>query len=462
VLFLAFLFLPWLSGIPPAHGQVKALGALDYESQEPSVVLMALGDSQNGFFHIDTQREIARAALEATNVVVFIDNYRDLTKLKVKSAFQADPALRKALDQGRLVFSAVPHDTQWIRDYGPQIRNTGKAGFTVIDSRYSDIRLEISFERARKRINLARKQLTKSIIENFDVKKKFEDSQKFRDYLYILQQYDHVLELEISKGLDRKSDDAAPFEMVQKVTDVDEFEIERPELYLDGGNLLRLTDGRLITSKQLFLQNRGNERILPDYVRKHFNAKELVFLEALPGPVIKHVDMFVLPAVGKRILLASYESKSAPLTLSPFDPNAENAEQVQILRQKAHKAMKRNKAHLIKLGYDVIDVPSLPPIVSSNFVYYPTLLNALTLQTRSGGYLIMVPYYPQLDPYLQFAAHKKIRHAFGENAKIVPIDCSLAASQQGAIHCLTATVPYRFSRFARSESVVTVKPLSLP
>ena len=116
-----------------------------------------------------------------------------------------------------------------------------------------------------------------------------------------------------------------------------------------------------------------------------------------------------------------------------------------------------NKATLEALKYEVIEVPALPPEINLNQTYYPTLLNALTLRTTDGRFLILAPYYPQLDQYVQFNAYKIIRKAFGDNAQVVPIDCAAAATLQGAVHCLTATVPYRYSRFSSSGATAPTK-----
>jgi agmatine/peptidylarginine deiminase len=419
-------------------------GALDFESKEPAVVLMALGDHQAQFVDIGVQREIAKAALEAAPVIVFVDENKDLTDFRVKNTFKTDPVLNRAIKEGRLVFSVVQHDTVWIRDYGPQLVYDGKDSFTVINSKYKDVRLQITIDRDMQTINRWRKQVTNPIImAPFDsVEKKNADAQKIKDYLFLLDQYEQILML--SKDYERKSDQQSPYEMMQVVTDRPEIDIQRPKLFLDGGNLIRLTDGRLISTKELYLRNPGKEKDLVKHLKQHFQLKDLVFLDPLPGPVIKHADMFVLPAAGKRILLASYEPATRSLG-TPFDPHAE---ELDLLTEEAGKLMKKNKAVLEKQGYEVIEVPSFPPQIANNQVYYPTLLNGLSLQTRTGEFVVLVPYYPALDPYVQLAAHKKIRQAFGDKTRIFPIDCSRPATGQGAIHCLTATAPLRFSRFA--------------
>jgi agmatine/peptidylarginine deiminase len=437
LVLLVLLGAPWAAlaqnGVPLG----LARQALDFESQEEAVVLLAIGEVRvppaltPNFAKI--QKDIAKAAVEVANVIVFIDEHID--HYAVQNAFRAEPVLAKAITEGRLLFSVVPHDSSWIRDYGPQLKPGPNGSFVLVDSKYKDIRAEMETERSRKRINVARQNLITTfskknpgvILGTAPIKVPAVELTDLKDRLYILQQWDDILVN--GKLNDRNDDDYSPFEIMQAVTGSAEISVERPELYLDGGNLLRLTDGRLITTKELFLRNRDKENVLTDQLKKHFSVKDVVYLDPLPGKVIRHVDMFLLPAAGKRVWLASYEGMAA-------------------------EAMQKNKARLVQLGYQVIDVPSLPPQVQNNKDYYPTLLNALTLRTKSGGYAILVPYYPQLDPYVQFAAHKEIRKAFGGNGvNIIPVDCSTIAPLQGAVHCVTATVPARFSMFAKAARV---------
>ena len=182
----------------------------------------------------------------------------------------------------------------------------------------------------------------------------------------------------------------SPYEIMQVITGKAAIKIDRPDFHLDGGNLLRLTDGRLLTTKDLFLANRQKEAHLTEALKENFGLRDIVYLESLPGPVIKHVDMFVLPAVGKRILLASYDGAN---TSNPYLASAS-------------EAMKQNKDTLTRLGYEVVDVPALPPAYDANRVYYPTNLNALSLRKGDGAFLVLVPFYPQFDPYLQFNGYK--------------------------------------------------------
>jgi agmatine/peptidylarginine deiminase len=461
---LALLFGVWLQPLPlRAQAQPTVGKALDVESLEESVVLLAIGEvrDQNPAARADfakLQRDIARAALEFTPVVVFIDEHIDHTA--VRTVFKADPAMARALDDGRLVFFVVPHDTPWVRDYGPQVKLADNGDFVLVDSRYQDLRHQMDIDRKRKVLNDQRNDLIKRFwaitgtagpgagdgqTKEGGQPKNAATLTEIKDRLFVLQQQDEILAN--GKVYDRKDDDYAPYEMMQAVTGRADITVQRPDLFLDGGNLLRLSDGRLLSSKDLFLRNHGKENGLNAQLKKYFDVREVHYLEPLPGPVIKHVDMFLLPAVGKRMLLASYEDEP-----STEGPKVNGTSHARVLTELAAAAMKKNKTKLTKLGYEVIDVPALPPVVSGNLVYYPTLLNALTLRTKAG-YAVLVPYYPNLDQYVQFAAYKVIRKAFGPDVHIVPVDCTSTAPLQGAVHCLTATVPLRFSIFADGAAV---------
>jgi agmatine/peptidylarginine deiminase len=364
---------------------------------------------------------------------------------KAKFMFRADPIIKRAVAEKRMIFSVVPHDTSWVRDYGPQMkRSKAPLGFTVVDAKYTDPRVQIFVNRERRQINSIRYTLTNDA-NNIDRTK----TQELKDRLYLLQQRDEILAL--NTLFDRKNDDVSPFEIVQTVTGSDEVKIDRPDLYLEGGNLIRLSDGRLLTTKDLFLRNRGKENELTAEIKQAYGVRDIVYLDSLPGPVIKHVDMFLLPATGKRILLASYSGIPLPVPdprqvgdLTFYGPE----ENLTALTEAAAKAMERNKRTLQRLGYEVIDVPALPPARCKEGVYYPTILNALTLRGADDKLSILTPYYPQRDVYQQLAAHKTIRQAFGDKiAKVIPIECTRSAMDQGAVHCLTATIPRRISIF---------------
>lgn len=435
---LAFVVLSIPALPAAAQAQPPAAKALDVEAQEPSVVLLSLGEIRNQKLiptpnFARTQKEIALAALEFTDVVVFID--LDLDFVSVRDAFSRyHPALGRAVKEGRLRFFVVPHDTYWVRDYGPQIK-TGAKDFVLVDSKYQDIRYQTAIERQRKAVNEDRKKLIETVrleltksgagLSTGTLPQTRPDArlEHIKDWLNILKHQDEILAS--GKLNDRSDDDFSPYEMMQAVTDRAAIQVERPDLYLEGGNLLRLADGHLITTKELILRNRKKENGFTDQMKKYFAVQEVVYLDALPGPVIRHVDMFLLPATGKRVLLASYDP-------SQFSPSP----RIRVLTELAAQAMKKNKARLEKLGYEVIEVPSLPPVETSLYgmqlapttmIYYPTLLNALTLRTDKGGFAVLVPYYPFLDQYAQFAAYKKIRQAFGGDVRIIPVDCSITA-----------------------------------
>jgi agmatine/peptidylarginine deiminase len=120
------------------------------------------------------------------------------------------------------------------------------------------------------------------------------------------------------------------------------------------------------------------------------------------------------------------------------------------LTEAAAAAMKRNKRTLEGLGYEVLEVPSLPPRFESGQVFYPSSLNALTLQSPTGGTMVLMPWYPRLDLKIQEQAKRRVETAFGAGTQVVPIDCSIVAPNQGGIHSLTSTVPRKISRFAKS------------
>src|SRR5437764_7443151 len=110
--------------------------------------------------------------------------------------------------------------------------------------------------------------------------------------------------------------------------------------------------------------------------------------------------------------------------------------------------MKNNERILRRAGYEVINVPSPLPQLEGEEIYYPTVLNALTFKGSDESVYVLVPTYGGLQDDVQKHALELISNTFGAGAHIVPIDASVAAARQGAVHCLTIVVPLSLTDFA--------------
>jgi agmatine/peptidylarginine deiminase len=244
----------------------------------------------------------------------------------------------------------------------------------------------------------------------------------------------------------RGVDDESPLALGLALFSDLRFKLRRPEINLDGGNFLRASDGRCLTTRDLLTRNFGREDELRRILAEEYGCvSDVVFLRALPGGdgVIEHVDMFALPAPDKRIFLASYTPDN--LTMARYW--SELSPSMQRLATEAAIAMKANVRTLRDLGYDVIEIPSpLPRKTIDDQLYYPTILNGV-LHTNGTISQLLLPRYAGYQEDLQTAALEKIRETIGAHTLVDTIESTASAQGQGAVHCLTILLPQKWTVF---------------
>jgi agmatine/peptidylarginine deiminase len=353
-------------------------------------------------------------------------------------------------DQVRI--KVVPHDGVWIRDFGPQIEAAGDSAY-VVHWRYFDIRTEEAKREKQQELETARLKLLETRQEE-DKPDAFsqESTPEARkaaistidDKLYLLRQYSEILN---EASPQRSNDENSAYGIADAVLATPDFNYQSSVVSLDGGNLLKLEDGRCLTTRVLLSRNKDQNINIDQELEKLGGCRNVTYLDPLPGPVIEHIDMFALPVGGNRILLASYDLSS------PFAAEywSQLSDAERDLALNADLVMKLDAERLRRLGYEVITIPSpFPRIPMHGHTYYPSVLNALDRARSDGSMQIVAPSYKDYEPDIQSAALKQIRAAFGPNTQIVTVEATAAAKSQGAIHCLTLTAPLRQSIFSDS------------
>jgi agmatine/peptidylarginine deiminase len=352
----------------------------------------------------------------------------------------------------RVRLKIAPHDGLWIRDFGPQIEADGDSAY-VVHWRYFDLRKEEAkrerfqeLETARLKLLEARQQeeqsddftedstpeARKAVLSAIDAK------------LNLLREYTQIL---TEASVQRSNDEDSAFEIADAVLAAPDFHYKTSAVAVDGGNLFKLEDGRCLTTRVLLSRNKDQNLNLDQELEKVGGCKSVTYLEPLPGPVIEHIDMFALPAGGKRILLASYDL-SKPFA-AEYWPKLSKEERDLALN--AQLAMELNAERLTRLGYEVVPVPSpFPKIPANGHTYYPAVLNALVRMGVDERRQILVPSYKDYERDIQSAALNQIAAAFGPKSEIVPIEATDAAKSQGGVHCLTLTAPLGLSIFSDS------------
>src|SRR5580658_2916397 len=333
----------------------------------------------------------------------------------------------------RVRIKVVPHDGVWIRDFGPQIEAIGDSAY-VVHWRYFDIRKEEAKREKFQELENARLKLLETRQEE-DQPDDFsqESTPEARKAViaaidaksYLLREYSQILS---EASVQRSNDEDSAFDIADAVLAAPDFNYRSSGAAVDGGNLIKLEDGRCLSTRVLLSRNKDQNTNLDQELEKIGGCKNVTYLDPLPGPVIEHIDMFVLPAGGKRILLASYDL-SKPFA-AEYWSKLSNSELDLALN--AELAMELDADRLRQLGYEVVPVPSpFPRVPANGHIYYPTLLNALLREGADGHKQLLVPSYKDYETDIQSSALNQISAAFGPKTEIVTIEATEAAKAQG-------------------------------
>ena len=398
---------------------------------------------------LEIQMDIVRKTAKFGPVLLFAPD--ETTETAVHQRCQ-EFQICDLLAADRVRIKVVAHDGVWIRDFGPQIEAVGDSAY-VSHWRYFDIRLEHAKREKSQELETARLQLleTRQQQDQPDafIQESTPDARKavastIDDKLYLLREYSEILN---EASPQRTNDENSAYDIADAVLATPDFHYRSSSVALDGGNLLKLEDGRCLTTRVLLSRNKDQNVDLDQELQKVAGCKQVTYLEPLPGGVIEHVDMFALPVRGKRILLASYDLSQS--FASEYWNKLSSAERDLALN--AELAMKLNAERLTRLGYEVVPVPSpFPSIPANGHTYYPSMLNALVRTGARGQRQLLAPSYTDYETDVQAAALKQIAAAFGPDTQIVNIEATVAAKSQGAIHCLTLTAPLQLSIFGDS------------
>ena len=219
-------------------------------------------------------------------------------------------------------------------------------------------------------------------------------------------------------ALDCMDDDALP----TRFGEATGREVSRPALVLDGGNLTSDGEGTCFTTTGLLELNEAEPEDLEAVLRAYTGCRELVVLEPLSGNVIDHVDQLLAVAPDGRLLLAMPD----PL-LDPVN----------------HEVMQRNRTRLEHTrrpdgrSWTLLDVPMpAPGTVRGEEEGEPLVVSYLNLLPFNG--VVVVPTFA--DDQHQELALKQIASAY-PGRRIVPVRADRVASNYGAVHCVTLTLP---------------------
>ena len=462
ILFVLFLFLSAVS----SSAQIKPVSTPHVASDVVMLSLQPLNPRAEHGRHVreglignsDPELSVEKHLLE-----IQMDIVRATAKFGPVLLLAPDEATQSAVYQrcdewqicelfrtDRLRIKVVPHDGVWIRDFGPQIEAAGDSAH-VAHWRYFDIRKEQAKQEKLQELETARLKLLETRQQE-DQPDDFSQEASpeahkavvsaIDDKMYILREFSQILN---EASPQRFNDENSAYDIADAVLANPDFNYKSSGVALDGGNLLKLEDGRCLTTRVLLSRNKDQNVNLDEELQKIAGCKNVTFLDPLPGPVIEHIDMFALPAGGKRILLASYDLSNA--FAAEYWSKLSSSERD--LAVNAGLAMELDGERLRRLGYEVVQVPSpFPRIPANGHIYYATVLNALVRKAPDGYRQVLIPFYRDYETDIQSSAFTQIEAAFGPRTEIVTIEATEAAKAQGAIHCLTLTAPLGLSIFS--------------
>jgi len=255
-------------------------------------------------------------------------------------------------------------------------------------------------------------------------------------------------------------------------------------LFLDGGDLLTDGQGTAFTSRETLLKNGADRANLERIFARCFGCSRVVVLESLPGPVARHIDLFVKIADERTVLVGQY------------GPGDQLAPPLNLLQRQAHQALERNALLLRREwasagpGRRILRVP-MPDLsierreaeaaarrggekegapaepkqekkregpapsrrdgreggqsgraAPSEVIVYRTYLNCLFI--KGSHNVLLVPSYGVVDKKIESAAHEALGKIYGEchgKTEVFPFPSEPEIRSGGSIHCVAITVP---------------------
>jgi agmatine/peptidylarginine deiminase len=235
-----------------------------------------------------------------TDVVVLHDEEELQTVARVIAAVcTRDEGLLK-----RLHFVPARVGTIWLRDHGPVFARDARGGLVLIDSVYRDARYEARVLAER-------------------------DAEGADGSVY------RGLAMDLAK---RRKDDTSPVYLAQFLRQQDakrEVSISRPPAQVWGGDVTTDGRGNLFVSSESLTMHGGKQAELEAVLRDYYGAKTITYLEPLPGPTVKHLDMFFKVVDENTFMIASYDA--------PFQGAGEYA---RYLNGEIGRVLERNEAVL--------------------------------------------------------------------------------------------------------------------
>lgn len=217
----------------------------------------------------------------------------------------------------RVHFVPARVGTVWLRDHGPvfaRVPGSGTGpggGLVVLDSVYRDARFEARVQQERLSAG---------------------DAAGYPGAAY------RKMALDLAK---RRSDDTTPAYLAQYLrqhSDTRPVRLTRPPAQVWGGDVATDGQGNVFISTETLTMHGGKQAELEAILRDYYGAKTVIYLEPLPGPTVKHLDMFFKVIDADTFFIASYDQED--------DESAGAGEYARYLHGEIQRVLKRNEARL--------------------------------------------------------------------------------------------------------------------
>ena len=230
----------------------------EFESQQ--ALLLSCGGMTAT--HADKIAEIALAVRSRIRVVVLCVSQKQ--QESVAAALR-----RRAASLQNIEFLLLPHDTRWVRDYGPTV---------------------LCALQPQRKANRQRSQMD-------------------RLTMLIDWQYDET----------RPNDDLVPLHLAGR----NKLPLRRAAQVVEGGNLLSNGQGLVVVSRSVLERNSG---LAPEEIQRAIclqtGASQVVILEPLIGEATGHVDMFASFTNASTVVVGQYSLADDPANSGILDHNA--------------------------------------------------------------------------------------------------------------------------------------------
>lgn len=246
------------------------------------------------FDKLKLAHEVLAAMNEISHVanVVLLFNSSGSNELELKrlaDRMKKAPAGRELLSSGRFNFIQVPLNTKWVRDYGPFFVRDAHGVLTCIDTRY-DPDAQLPENEAATLMRLLR---ASSSSDSDDA----DGDPGASDHTRLL---DDMVPSRLAIKLRQRSGERLSAKPVP---------VARPPIALSGGDFVTDGAGTAFVSTETLMRNGSDSSILDEAMLRYFGIQHLVYLHALPGNTVKHLDMFLQAVAPNVFLLGEYRVK---------------------------------------------------------------------------------------------------------------------------------------------------------